>query len=205
MRMGVSNTDETGGRVRRILGPIAIWGLLVAVGALASAHFAARPAKVNPAPSHWPNESSLSLHPSRPTLLVFLHPQCPCSRATLAELGVILARCADKVAVQLVFVYPTGLAEDWTQSDLWQMASQLTSASLHIDRGGAEAKRFGAATSGEAFLYAASGARMFRGGITWARGHEGENAGRNAVESLILGRGDSSPESPVFGCPLLDD
>lgn len=206
MRMGdLSISKETDGRVRRLIGPVAIWIVLVTVGALASAHFAVAPAKVNPAPGSWPSESSLSLNPARPTLLVFLHPQCPCSRATVTELGVLLDRCPNMVDVQIVFVQPAGLPLDTKQSDLWQAAAELPVAKPYIDEAGVEAKRFGATTSGETFLFATTGARMFRGGITWARGHEGENVGRNAVESLIVTGAGSFEESPVFGCPLLDD
>ena len=35
---------------------------------------------------HWPQGTQLVRPEGQPTLVLFLHPKCPCSRATLAEL-----------------------------------------------------------------------------------------------------------------------
>ncbi|HEX3447903.1 MAG TPA: hypothetical protein VHS97_06590, partial [Isosphaeraceae bacterium] len=71
------------------------------------------------------------------------------------------------------------------------------------DSGGEEAARFGARTSGLVALYAPDGRLHFRGGITGSRGHEGDNAGQQALLGLIQGNPSSLPcETPVFGCPL---
>ena len=69
----------------------------------------------------------------------------------------------------------------------------------------AEAKRFSATTSGHAMLFDRGGRLRFSGGITDARGHEGDNDGRDAVVSIING-GDRMPAAtPVFGCSLYDN
>src|SRR5256885_6995371 len=39
----------------------------------------------------WPAGSKLGSVPNRPTLVLFLHPRCPCSRASLAELEQLFA------------------------------------------------------------------------------------------------------------------
>ncbi len=68
---------------------------------------------------------------------------------------------------------------------------------------GDEARRFGAATSGHVMLYDAAGRLHFSGGITPARGHEGDSLGRDAVIDLIEAyRSAGRRCSPVFGCPL---
>jgi hypothetical protein len=76
---------------------------------------------------------------------------------------------------------------------------------VFVDDGGVEAKRFGASTSGETMLYDESGDIQFHGGITGARGHEGDNAGRRRVLELLRkgrkGRPDRN-ESPTFGCEI---
>ena len=70
---------------------------------------------------------------------------------------------------------------------------------------GREAARFGAATSGQTFLYDARGGLLFSGGITGARAHAGDNAGRSAVVTLLNGTGGpAAPRTSVFGCPLFD-
>jgi hypothetical protein len=72
------------------------------------------------------------------------------------------------------------------------------------DEGGVEAKRFGVATSGHVLLFDRAGRLLFSGGITPARGHEGDSLGRDAlIERLAGTRTISGPAtSPVFGCPL---
>ena len=61
------------------------------------------------------------------------------------------------------------------------------------DDDGAEARRFGAETSGQTLLYDEHGALLFSGGITGARGHAGDNAGRASLVALLnRGSGRSS-------------
>jgi hypothetical protein len=43
---------------------------------------------------------------------------------------------------------------------------------------------------------------MFQGGITGARGHEGDNAGQAAVIELVAGGRPSVRQTRVFGCAL---
>jgi hypothetical protein len=45
---------------------------------------------------------------------------------------------------------------------------------------------------------------LFSGGITPARGHEGDSAGSDAIVELVKGRIPSNViREPVFGCTLL--
>jgi hypothetical protein len=53
-------------------------------------------------------------------------------------------------------------------------------------------------------LYNAAGALLFSGGITAARGHEGDNAGREMVLAHLAAN-DAGRRAPVFGCPLFAD
>jgi hypothetical protein len=73
-----------------------------------------------------------------------------------------------------------------------------------MDTDGREARRFGAATSGQAYLYDQSGCCLFAGGITPLRGHEGDNPGMSAILSWILEARAESTTWPVTGCPLFD-
>ena len=57
---------------------------------------------------------------------------------------------------------------------------------------GVEARRFGAQTSGTTSLYSPDGRLLFSGGITSSRGHEGDNAGEDALTQAISG----SPACP---------
>jgi hypothetical protein len=130
------------------------------------------------------------------------HPRCDCTRASLAELAEVVARAATRPKTYLLFLRPEGLADGWEQTELWHMAAALPDVTLIRDDDGIEARRFGAATSGQTLLYDVSGTLRFSGGITGSRGHEGENAGRVALVNL-LNRGTAERGgTSVFGCPL---
>ena len=70
------------------------------------------------------------------------------------------------------------------------------------DDNGVEAARFGAVTSGQTVLYDEDGALLFTGGITGARGHSGDNAGRASVVALFESRTGRTSWTSVFGCGL---
>jgi hypothetical protein len=52
-------------------------------------------------------------------------------------------------------------------------------------------------------LYDARGQLVFRGGITSARGHAGDNYGADAVAEFVNTGVRSRSLTPVFGCSLL--
>jgi hypothetical protein len=133
-------------------------------------------------------------------LTVFVHPHCPCARATVGELAELL-RLAPALSVRVVFVRPTGVPTGWERGELWDAAARLTGVELICDPDGAEARRVGAETSGHAVLANPAGRPVFRGGLTRARGREGENVGRRAVLDWFQGHAGAA-EAPVFGCPL---
>jgi hypothetical protein len=134
--------------------------------------------------------------------LIFAHPRCPCTRATIGELAVIMARCRDRVDARVLFYKPKGSAPDWEQTDTWRDAGRIPGVRVGVDPDGAEAARFSARTSGHALLYGPEGALLFSGGITASRGHAGDNPGRDSVVALVAGGDPQARETSVFGCPL---
>ncbi len=113
-----------------------------------------------------------------------------------------MARSQESVAAHVLFFKPAGTAPGWEQTDLWRSAAAIPGVMLFSDEDGLEARQFGAATSGQTQLYAPNGMLLFSGGITIARGHEGESAGLDAVMAfLTLGKADH-PQCPVYGCPI---
>lgn len=79
---------------------------------------------------------------------------------------------------------------------------QIPGVTVYADPTGDEMRRFGASVSGELLLYDAAGGLQFQGGITPARGHEGESVGALAVKDWVQqGRAECS-NSLVFGCQL---
>jgi len=142
---------------------------------------------------------------SRATLVLFLHPQCPCSKSTIGELAEILARYHDKVDAYILFLAPPAERRDWVQADLWQAAAEIPGVHLMEDPNGREARRFGAFTSGQVLLYDAEKQLVFNGGITASRGHFGANDGRDAIEDLLQGKSTLQRTAPVFGCSLIGE
>jgi hypothetical protein len=136
------------------------------------------------------------------SLLMFVHPKCPCSRASLNELARILSRNPNAQAT-IVFFRPLYASQDWTETDLWYKAKSLPNTLVKTDTTGLLARKFGAKTSGDTILYDEKGKLLFHGGITSARGHEGDNQGESMVNALLEKRSllDKS-STPVFGCGL---
>ena len=180
-----------------------IWlaGIVAAMAGITRYSFA--PGRAGGVPARWPAASRITLATNRPTLIMFAHPRCPCTRASLGELARLLANCPGPLAAQVWFVKPVGTAADWTNTDLWASAARIPGVTVHCDEAGREARRFGADTSGQTVLFNQSGELRFHGGITIARGHFGDNPGANAVQALVNQQPTELIETPVFGCSLL--
>jgi hypothetical protein len=152
----------------------------------------------------WPAGSRIPRLPDMPTLVMMVHPHCPCSRSSIGELAKLVANVhgVAPVNVTILFVRPHGFPTEWEKTDLWNAARIIPGVNVRIDEEGVEAKQFGSVTSGQTMLFGPGGERLFSGGITASRGHDGDNAGRSAIE-LILTEGSAAiAETPVFGCPL---
>jgi hypothetical protein len=135
---------------------------------------------------------------------MLVHPQCPCSRASIEELAVLMARSRGLVNAHVLMLKPEGQPEEWAQTDLWRSAAAIPGVTVTRDDGGREADLFEASYSGHALLYDAEGRLRFNGGITAARGHSGDNAGRDAVLEVVTRGTVKRGEAPVFGCSLHD-
>jgi hypothetical protein len=190
--------------LRRLAHLVPVLWLAAVVGGLGALQaYKSRPGSTGSAPAAftaWPSSSDSG---SRARLTMFLHPHCPCSRASLRELQEILAREPDKAAVEIVFVKPDGAGRDWTTTSLRDQAEAIPGVRV-IDDDGTLARRLGAETSGYVVLYDASGKLLFSGGITPSRGHEGRNAGLDAICALLDGatKASTGVQTPVYGCPL---
>jgi hypothetical protein len=180
----------------------AIWLLVVLTGSLLMAQYSQTAGAAGTPPAQWPETSRAHRAPGQSSLVLFLHPRCPCSRATLGELEQLMAHCQGLFSAQVWFIQPEGMAEDWVKSDLWRTAAAIPGVQVAVDHEGAEARLFQAVTSGQTLLYDASGGLKFQGGITLARGHAGDNPGRDFIESLLKQKITHATSTPVFGCAL---
>ncbi|MGF1580943.1 MAG: hypothetical protein ACFCD0_16385 [Gemmataceae bacterium] len=156
-------------------------------------------------PFRWPKRTRLPLDRKYPTLVAFIHPHCPCSRATLSELKRALPPRVTGVRTHVVFRTPEEPSSNWTDTTNVRHARELPGASIWMDEAGHETKLFRATVSGHVVLYRPSGRRVFSGGITGSRGHEGANAGRTALMEWICDQASQVRETPVYGCPLFSN
>ena len=185
---------------------VALWVPTVAYGVNVLWKYSTTPGNPGTPPLDWPANSSIERGKGSATLVMFLHPQCPCSRAGLGELAMIMARAAGKLDADVFFYLPAGHPSKWAHTDLWSSAQQIPGVRVFEDREAAIAQSFGAFTSGQTLLYSPDGHLLFRGGITAFRGHAGDNAGRSAILALL--RSDTPhPDrlpfaTPVLGCSL---
>jgi hypothetical protein len=159
------------------------------------------------APTDWPAGSSLARDANHDTLIVFMHPRCPCSRATVDVLTELVARASaahvrQNLSITVCMNQPADADESWDHTALWRQAAAVPGARLIADRDGAEARRFGAETSGQAMLYDPHGRLLFSGGLTESRGEAGESEGMDAILRSLGGSPAAAKAAPVYGCEL---
>jgi len=152
----------------------------------------------------WPGGSRIPLDTGRATLIMLAHPKCPCTRASIGELALLMAQAREKVSAYVLFLKPKDVEAGWEKTDLWQSAAAIPGVRVMSDNEGREARRFGAATSGQTLLFDSGGKLLFSGGITASRAHSGDNIGRSAIVSLLLTGESEHRSSSVFGCSIRD-
>ena len=239
--LGARTVESSGGERRSSWKTsliIALWGAGMVFGLLRLAAYGAGLGPQAPAPALWPSELDEVLGaPGERGLRVIMsaHPRCPCTQASLRELERIAGRSEGQLHAQVLFFVPEESAGDarWSEdSILWEMAATTPGVEPVVDVEGRIAEALGAQTSGHVVVYDAEGRLRFQGGVTGARGHEGDNAGEAAVLALVRstaaldGAPHGAPETrtasvsepnaepaaagveriqvPVFGCTLED-
>ncbi|MEX0746126.1 MAG: hypothetical protein WD118_11040 [Phycisphaeraceae bacterium] len=186
-------------------------GLLVGVWTLGAGYglhtlyaYSTKPGPSAEAPRQLIEAQTLGITPNAsPALLMFIHPQCPCTRASLRELERLQAELAT-ASLDVVVVVMTG--EDprlRLDAGLGRIAQAMRAVRVIDDPNGQLASRFGIQTSGQTLLYDAAGELRFAGGITPSRGHEGDSRGGNMIRQIVLDDARSEDAlAPVFGCAI---
>jgi hypothetical protein len=196
---------EKGHWAKLLTGPLMIlaWGIAVLIGMCGMVRYQMTPADlVQKTPHQWPSGVSIMRNKGRPTLVMTLHPKCPCSQASVYELAELMTRAAGRLDACVLFIQPENAPADWLDGDLWRQAKAIPGVTVLVDKDGHDAAAFGASTSGQVMVYDAEGAVQFSGGVTDGRGHEGDNAGMLAVLALVRDGKSPIPTTPVYGCSL---
>ncbi len=183
---------------------MAVWGIAIGAGMLLMHAYASRPGDPGNPPVRWPVPSRPERDSDRPHLLIFLHPRCPCSRASVTELTAILARCDGRLTARAVLFRPAAQDDSWFEPELLAALADIPGLEITPDPDGEEARRFGVATSGHVLLFDAQGDLKFSGGLTPGRGQYGNATGRSALLARLVDPSPRGQDEPVFGCPLLN-
>lgn len=185
------------------------WVFSIGLGIYFLMGYETTPGKPATPPAKFVKDTKLKLSSNKDTLVMFVHPQCPCTRASLAQLSSLSSR--DNLAIKLVFINPSIKPACWNEK--WQFDDWTKSPRVETieDVDGELARQFDAQTSGQTFLFDSKGNLLFNGGITPARGVTGDNKGFDSL-ALALSRNRTSEandtnlkKSLVFGCNLLNE
>ncbi|NND97690.1 MAG: RedB protein [Pirellulaceae bacterium] len=204
----------------------AIWCFVLAVGFGALTIYSATPGQasteslqVTASPKWYRAQVSSIQREFNPPLglEMFVHPRCPCTRASLGELEKIMSRLDGELIAAVWMYHPQHEPASWAYTDLWRKAESLPGVSVLADRNGEYSKHRGATTSGHVVLFDHRGQPCFQGGITAARGHAGDNLGSGSVIAIVKERMQGSNMSDqltksskkkwtlrtnVYGCPI---
>lgn len=182
---------------------IAAWVALMCAGFAALLRYEITPGRAATPDNAWPAAAVLQRDPGKPTLIMAAHPECPCTKASMAELEELAARNPGRFTGYVLFE-PAGpiTPEVCRQSALWKRASAIAGVTPLVDESRLATRLFGARTSGQVLLFDAAGRLQFSGGITAARDHVGPNDGAIAIASFLTTGKAAASFTPVFGCAL---
>ena len=140
--MGVGLTGRelrTIGKAMFMFGKLTVisltWLIAVVASIAAGLLYDFRPSSTIPTLRQWPIDSRLSRVEDKPTLILFAHPRCPCTVATLEELAEILNGIDQSLTINIVFVVPTNAGAQWHRSKSVQLARQIPDACVTFDTG----------------------------------------------------------------------
>ena len=136
------------------------------------------------------------------TLILFYHPHCPCTKATVDNLRQTVARYSKQTRVVAFGFCPDEKPDTWISSPLTSALRRLK-ANIFADKDGEFCSRFGITTSGHVLAYGDDGRLLFSGGITSGRGHEGLCPATRDLNLRTSGRSSERVDWPVFGCPII--
>ncbi len=186
-----------------LLTGLILWLSVVGAGIMFMARYEAAPGPgpLSP-PSKFPASSRIKQDEGLSTLVFFAHPKCPCTRAAIHELARLMPSVEGRLSVYVIFSKPAGSPSDWADTELQANAETIPGVRVIVDDNDVETAIFGARTSGTGLLYDPGGNLRYEGGITRARGVEGDNIGRSTIADLVNSGFSEVSDGPVYGCPI---
>ncbi|MDQ8196538.1 hypothetical protein QEH56_00170 [Pelagicoccus enzymogenes] len=188
-----------------------LWVGGIAAGSIAMWNHEYSSAEPNDAPLSLPPQLQTFASAEKPiTLFMAVHPDCPCTGASLEQVDRLIARNPD--SIRLVGLVRGGeesaahSEHDFQTGTYWKRLSAMPNAQPVADANGALARLLGTHASGATIAYDQSGNLRFQGGLTASRGHAGPSRALTELESIAR---QSAPlelcTTPTFGCALEND
>jgi hypothetical protein len=131
------------------------------------------------------------------TCVMVVHPDCPCTRASLSALREIVARYNERVEFRIVMVSETPRLD----SPNFEAACKIPEAAVSWITPQRADELYDSYTSGQAFILDRNGDVAFSGGITPGRGTDKPEFALQLFESVLAGK-PVRKSSPVYGCEL---
>lgn len=189
---------------------IALWLGAIGAGLGILADYSATPGLVGQVPTSWPDNAPINRDHLNHTIIVSVHPRCPCTRATLDELeGVLTQSQSTPLVIALIFepsadnpLISEREAEEFARTSITKRLQRIPGVQCIADPDSQIAQSFGALTSGHTLIYTPQGKLAFSGGLTPTRAHTGPNTGSLALKEILQGQTPTREFAPVFGCPL---
>lgn len=184
---------------KRVLLTTAVSSWVLAIGYFGAQMMAfdSTPGKPAHAPAHWPAQSALTRAQGRKQLVMFVHPGCTCTLASLEQLRRLESLTGNTIAAEIVLWHSAASRKerDWNR--------ESGGAKVFDDQNGQEARIFGAQTSGQTLIYDEAGQLAYAGGLTVFRAEAG---GDPLLKQILQGIGvrdqKAALEKAVFGCPI---
>lgn len=186
-----------------------LWLVAVCAGMFAFWDYSFTQGEASATPVEFPRGSLVTRIDGQPCLIMFVHPMCGCTNASVKQICRLLQdiRSTGHSVPHLTFVVrqPSRTEPAWCSTSVLQLCGSIPGASVIQDYDGHESRRFGVTTSGTCCLFNRNGQRTFVGGITIARGHEGPAPGASQLKTAITDQRVIDEGFPVFGCALFSE
>lgn len=176
---------------------IGAWLAAVVGGLVAASVYGVTPGAESTAPLRFPEGSSIVARAGRHTVVLFVHPECACSRASLRALARLERETHGEIDTTVVLA---GAPIERGAIDPAAVARLVPRARVVV--GEDEARRFRVRTSGQVLAYDPGRALVFSGGITAGRGHDGPSLGGESLARIVNGEEPLARSTAVFGCSL---
>src|SRR5579859_596498 len=92
---------------------LAIWLASVIAGMSMLRTYSLTPSVAGTPGLRWPVASQIVPRAGYLTLVMAIHPHCPCSRASIGELAILMAQNHRRLAASVIFVEPPGFGASW--------------------------------------------------------------------------------------------